>query len=87
LAADSVVDAAPVVEVIPHRQRSPALVGVLVGAAVCPFAKRRLDESLGFAVGLRPVASRELLIDAEILARLDERLGMERRALVCDQAL
>lgn len=42
-----------------------SLVGGIVGAAIGPFAQRRLDEALDLAVGLRGVGPRALVDDAE----------------------
>lgn len=79
--------AVPVVEVIPDGQSRATIVGVGVGTAIGPLAQRRLDETLGFAVGLRSVGSSEFLIDASFNASFPERKRMESGPVVRDQTL
>src|SRR5436190_3793384 len=47
-----------VVAMEPMDQLSGALIGVVVGTRVSPFAQRGLDEALGLAIGLGRVSAR-----------------------------
>src|SRR5689334_7736941 len=58
----------PVVLVQPARQLHRASLGVVVGAAVGPFAQGSLDEAFGFAVGAWSVGASETLANVELLA-------------------
>ena len=75
----------PVVMMVPAAKCLRAFGRVLVSEAVGPLAKRRLDEALGLAVGLRPVWSGEAMAHAEFLAGPGEVLRSERRAVVGEQ--
>ena len=86
-ATDAVVLSVPVVEVIPDGQGRSTFVGVLICAAVGPFAQGRLDEAFGLAVGLRPIGTGELLRNAQSQASLAEGGGVERRAVVHNEPL
>jgi hypothetical protein len=77
----------PVVEVSPDRQGGTSSVGVGIGAPIGPFTQRGLDEALGLAIGLRAVGTSELVRDAELVACIEEGVGVERRAVVGEQAL
>jgi len=59
-----------------------ALAGVLIDEAVGPLAQRRLDETLGLAVGLRSVGSSEAMFDLQLAAGLGEVFGTKRPAVV-----
>lgn len=72
-AADAVVGSVPVVEVIPERQGSAAVIGVEVGASVRPFPQGRLDEALGLAVGLGVVGAAELLVELQATRKAWDR--------------
>src|SRR5436190_9891887 len=76
----------PVLVMGPAVECLGALEGVLVGVGIGPFAKRRLDEALSLAVGLRPVGSREAFGNAHFPTSLDEGSGTEGSAVVREQA-
>ena len=65
---DPLVGAVPVVVMDPAFKHEGALRGMVVRDTVSPFAKRRLDEALGLAVGLRPVGTGEAVLEAQGLA-------------------
>lgn len=67
---------------LPTGQSAVALCRVPVDPSVGPLAQRRLDEALGFAVGLRPVSAGELVAEIQFGACVGEVLGSERRAVV-----
>ena len=64
----------PVVAMQPVGKLGRSLSGVLVGLRVSPFAKRGLDEALGFAVGLGSIWLGEDLAKAEAFASCSEPL-------------
>src|SRR4029450_10483880 len=53
--SDSLMGAMPIVVMDPALEHVGTLRGMVIRDAVGPFTKRRLDEALGLAVGLRPV--------------------------------
>src|ERR1700683_3913915 len=55
--ADAAMKAMMVVEVEPGGKRVGALLGVMVGPGVSPFAHGGLDEAFGFAVGARGIGT------------------------------
>ena len=63
----------PIVAMEPMAEGRP-LIRVLVGTSIGPFAKRGLDEALGFSIGLRGVGPGEDLAKAEAFAGRSERL-------------
>src|SRR5688572_14203512 len=77
----------PVVVMYPALEHGGALRGMAVRDAVGPFAKRRLDEALSLAVGLRPVGLGEAVPESQVAAGGREALGAERRAVVGQHAL
>ena len=83
---DALVRAMPVVVMDPGVESVRALAGVLIGEAVSPFAQGGLDEALGLTVGLGPVGSGELVLQAQLLASLGKVLGAEGRPVVGEQA-
>jgi len=54
-----------IVVVQPLRKCGAAFLVRAVEAGVRPFAEQRLDKPLGFAVGLRPIGSGDLMADAQ----------------------
>jgi len=70
----------------PAIKHGGSVLGVVVDGAVGPCAQCRLDEALGFAVGLRPVRSGEAVFEAESAAGVVEGLGAECRAVVGEHA-
>ena len=83
---DALVGAVPVVVMRPARAHGGALRGVVVGHAVSPLAQRRLDETLGLAVGLGAVRSGKDVFDTQAPAGLGEVPGAEGRAVVGQHA-
>ncbi len=63
----------PIVAMEPMAELGRPLIRVLIGT-VGPFAKRGLDEALGFSIGLRGVGPGEDLAKAEAFAGRSERL-------------
>ncbi len=59
-----------------------SLLGVLEGSGVGPFSKRRLNEALGLAVGLRRVGFGSDVLDAELLAGARESSGLVAASVV-----
>ena len=57
-----------VVEVEIEREPLSSLTGMAVDPSVGPFSQERLDEALGFAVGLRSVGSGSLGSQAQLTA-------------------
>src|SRR6266581_5303678 len=55
--SDALMGAMPVVMMIPARQHRRARGRMMVWDAVGPFAQRRLNEALGFAIGLRAIGT------------------------------
>jgi len=54
---------------------------MIVGDAISPFAQCRLDEALGFAIGLRPVRPSEAVLKLEFFAiALGLRFGLDERS-------
>jgi hypothetical protein len=53
-APDALVRAMPVVVVDPAIKHGGSVLGMVIDGAVGPFAQRRLDEALGFAVLVGP---------------------------------
>src|SRR5882672_12019791 len=82
MSADSLVRAVPVVVVNPALEHRGALRGMVVGNSVGPFAQGRLNESLGFAVGLRAIGPREGVFDAQAPAGVSKAPGSEGCAVV-----
>ena len=64
----------PIVAMEPVRQFCGSLIRALVGLSISPFAKRGLDEALGFAVGLGSIWPGEDLAKAEAFASCSEPL-------------
>jgi hypothetical protein len=63
----------PIVAMEPVEQFGRSLIRVLIGASVGPFAKRGLNEALGFSIGLRSVWPGEDLTKAEAFTGGRER--------------
>ena len=79
--------AVPVVVMVPDGQRRAADFRRGIGTSVRPFAKSRLDEALGLAIGLRTIGSCEFLLDAECETRVPESERVKGWPVVGDQAL
>ena len=62
----------PVVLMDPPWQLLGALVGVLIGTAISPFAQGGLDEAFCFSVGAGSVGPCAAMLEAELLAGLGE---------------
>src|SRR4029434_520193 len=63
--SDSLMGAMPIVVMDPALEHVGTLRGMVIRDAVGPFTKRRLDEALGLAVGLRPVSTGEAMLKAQ----------------------
>src|SRR5690242_13719758 len=72
----------PVVVMHPAIQHRSALPGVVIRSAVSPLAQGRLDEALGFAVGLWPFRSSEVMSEPETTAGRSEPFRAEHGAIV-----
>jgi len=79
---EGVMRAMPVVVVEEKRQAVGALSGRGIGVSVGPFAKRGLDEALGFAVGFWSVKTSEAVLEAEASDLGGESGGAIGRAIV-----
>src|SRR5207253_5826410 len=84
--SDALMRAMPVVMMIPARQHRRARGRMMVRDAVGPFAQRRLNEALGFAVGLRAIGAREAVVQAQLAAGGGEALRAKCRAVVGEHA-
>src|SRR5688572_26217803 len=76
-----------VVVMDPALEHGGALRGVVVGDAVGPLAKCRLNEALGLAVGLWPVGFGEAVLERQIAASAGKALRAKCRAVVGKDAL
>src|SRR5690242_13857448 len=76
----------PVVEMNPSVEHGRSLRGMLIGNAVGPFPQRRLDEALGFAVGLRPIGAREQMLQTQSAAGAGKYFRAEHRTVVSQDA-
>ena len=83
---DALVGTVPVVVMRPARAHGGAHRGVVVGDAVSPLAQRRLDKTLGLAVGLGAVRSGKDMFATQVPAGLGEVPVAEGRAVVGKQA-
>src|SRR5262245_57739249 len=72
----------PIVVMDPALKHGFALRRMVVGNAVGPFAKRRLDKALGLPVGLRSVRSCEAVSDAQTLTGAGKRARVECCAII-----
>ncbi len=77
----------PVVWMQPRREMVGARVRGFIGAGVGPFARRRLDEALGFAVGARGVGLGADRRDPQALAQAAKTPGLVAGAVVGQAAL
>src|SRR5437870_9209456 len=84
--SDALMRSMPVVMMIPARQHRRARGRMMVRDAVGPFAQRRLNEALGFAVGLRAIGAREAVVQAQLAAGGGEALRAKCRAVVGEHA-
>src|SRR5688572_30994642 len=78
--------AMPVVVMGPALEHSGALRRMMVGNAVGPLAHRRLNETLGFAVGLGSVGFGKAVLELEAPARFGKCFGAECGAIVGEDA-
>ena len=62
---EATMRAVPVVVVKPRKKLVVALLGVLIGPGISPFAESSLDESFGFTVGARGIRAGEVMTQAE----------------------
>src|SRR5579863_6797847 len=77
--------AMPVVVMKPGRHLRVALLRVLIGTGIDPFAEGGLDEAFGFPVGARCVGASEVMAQAEFEASLTESPGAVAVAVVGEQ--
>jgi hypothetical protein len=71
-----------IVELQPWFERSCPMLAGAVHRGVAPFAQHRLDEPFSFAVGPRPVGTREQVLDAESFDCAGVEFGSVVRAVV-----
>src|SRR4029078_12989863 len=76
----------PVVVMNPSVERGRSLRGMLIGNAAGPFPQRRLDEALGFAVGLRPIGAREQMLQSQSAPGAGKYFRAEHRTVVSQDA-
>src|SRR5438876_9279732 len=78
--------AMPVVVMNPTTEHGGALRGMLVGDAIGPLAQCRLDEALGFAIGLRSVGTSEFVLELQPVTRGCEAFRAESRTVICEHS-
>lgn len=69
-----------IVELEPSGELGGAALGVSIGQRIDPFVRQRLDEALGFTVGLRGVGPGAEMPKPEQAARFGEEPGDVARA-------
>lgn len=79
--------AVPVVLVQPQWQVRGTLHGRLIGTAVGPLAQRRLDETLGLAIGSRRVRTSTKMLELEATAQAPKAPGQITGTIVGQYAL
>ena len=84
-ASNALVWTMPVVMVNPGVEGCRTLGGILIDEAVRPLAQRRLDETLGLAVGLRTVRPRKAMFDAQPTTGRGEVARAKGRTIVGEQ--
>ena len=76
----------PVVVVKPGKKLVMALLRVLIGAGVSPFAESGLDETFGFAVGARGVGTSEVVAQTQFNHGSVESVGAITVTVIGEQA-
>ena len=78
--------AVPVVVVKPGKKMLQALLRVLIGAGVSPFAKSSLDEAFGFSISARGVRTGEVMTQTQLQHGGAEGAGAVTVTVVGEQA-
>ena len=78
--------AVPVVVVKPGKKMVMALLGVLIGPGISPFAESGLDETFGFAVGARGIGTSEVVAQTQFNNGSVESVGAITVAVIGEQA-
>src|SRR5690554_2006011 len=77
--------AMPVVMVGPVIEHGGSLVGVVIDETVGPFAQRRLDKALGFAIGLRAIRFGKAVGDIQGSADAGKGFGAKGSTVISEQ--